>query len=126
MRIETKCSGHLMLLTTTVYLPVDIEVDIEFDTAGRDHCSYYFEDECSQTIYDGNNLLYAAGNPVVHERVVTELEEMLSHYGVTLGSRNRAELLTAVYKSFAKCESTYGNGVRDFDPYCAVIKFRKE
>lgn len=125
MFVSTFNAGHLKSLVVDVKLPVDIDVDVIFKAESRDDSSYYFEDECSQSI-EGARARYCAGNSRLHYKIACELEVMLKHYGVTLGKANFNVLTEQIKDCFSKCESTYGNGCTDTDEYCAIIKFRKD
>lgn len=122
MEIVSTNKGWCKSLVVTVNTGVDMEVEVLFDSVSRDSSKYYFEDEESQCIYEGQSV-YAASAGMLHARLLLELEEMLHHYGIHPNGEERKDLKAAIQECFRKCESTYGNGVHDTDEYDAVIKF---
>ena len=88
--------------------------ECRFTGVSRNDSMFSMEDEPSGEIFEYITT-YAAGNSFLHETVMKDIKTVLEFHGNEVSEENIVVILKYIKLGYAKAESMYGNGVRDFE-----------
>lgn len=127
MKINQIDGSYHKVQIVEVLVPFDIDIKLCLSAASRNDCSYYFDDEKSESIFEGRTI-YAVGNQGFHIHIIDELIPAFQFHGWTPTHNELMSILGLIKQGFIKCESRYGNSVSDWDLHeaDALIHFKSD